>query len=461
MHNALLNILDESDLGRSPDYADRIVKTPRTRLLDLAASLSAATSMDDAPSDRGLYSQWSAISLSGGPSPCIGEDCRISNADQLARYVALYADRVYVNNWFSTFVLHPPANDRASLLRFYSSFLAVVSVIRHLRPLIEAGRIVPVTTPSSYCERCLPTSVFGEGADRRFKTHLRELKKRYLAEITATFRKDRGFYQVVARGPADIIEHEALAFDYDAVPSSLQHLPSAIKRVEAGAEVPLSLAVRRKLRLHEDFAAYLWQETMAEMAVTQVFDVPLVTQRVAHIQMLSALSNETTIEQRNSVIQRHLTTVVPFIKDVDLRDLLKLRSSEGEAFVRFRAAFNVAVQSARSGANLTERDAKAIYSDLLAPELERIDQQVKTSRRNLLRGIRDETAAWTAAISFGMYVGWLPDKIAAAASALGLVRVAASAVTAALGANRSDKRSESPLYFLWRVRNLAGGRRAT
>ena len=137
-------------------------------------------------------------------------------------------------------------------------------------------------------------------------------------------------------------------------------------------------------------------------------------------------------------------------------DVVNLREREPEAFVLFRKALSGAIDDVKSAGALTPSEARSIYGDVIAPGLAKLDQTIKTARKNTLKKIGDRAFGWTAAISFGMYAGLLPDQLKVAAIALGLVKVGAEAIGSIAGTRSLDSmiRNEN-LFFLWKVRELS------
>ena len=125
-------------------------------------------------------------------------------------------------------------------------------------------------------------------------------------------------------------------------------------------------------------------------------------------------------------MQKHLTSLVPFLGDVPPASVLKLRQREEESFLTYRQALNKAIDDVRAQrSDFSEREARSIYSDVVAPELARLDRAVKTARREILKDAGRSIVSWSAAISFGMYAGLLPEQLLLAAKALGLTKALA------------------------------------
>jgi hypothetical protein len=179
------------------------------------------------------------------------------------------------------------------------------------------------------------------------------------------------------------------------------------------------------------------------------------------IEVLSAISGDVDLARRNSLVQKHLTSLVPFLGEVSAASVLKLRQREEESFLTYRQALNKAIDDVRAQrSDFSERDARSLYSDVIAPELARLDRVVKTARREILKDVGRSIAGWSAAISFGMYAGFLPEQLLLAAKALGLTKVLADIGTAISRlASPEDAIRKENLFFLWKVRQLSERRR--
>jgi hypothetical protein len=199
------------------------------------------------------------------------------------------------------------------------------------------------------------------------------------------------------------------------------------------------------------------RNVMFEFASSQALGSGFLTERELDIQMVERLNSDPSVAQRNQMLHRHLTSFVPFIDGVDPKVLLKLRRNEEDAFVQFRAALRRAVDEVRSRkGRFTDAEAKELYADIIQPKLARIDSKVKAAQRTLLKGTMGEVLAWGGAITVGTLTGLLPSDLAALASTLGLVKIAADITNRTY--ERSDTEKEArrdEMYFLWKVKQAA------
>src|SRR5262249_27371069 len=101
--------------------------------------------------------------------------------------------------------------------------------------------------------------------------------------------------------------------------------------------------------------------------------------------LVQSVSNNQDIERRNSIACKYLSSMVPFVEDVAIADLIKLRNREEDAFIRYRRALNQAIDEFKEGGTFTERDARTLYSDVIARRLSSLEQGMKDARGDLLR----------------------------------------------------------------------------
>jgi len=88
--------------------------------------------------------------------------------------------------------------------------------------------------------------------------------------------------------------------------------------------------------------------------------------------------------------------------------------------------------------------------------LAKLDININSAKRLLVKDTRRTTLGWTAAITFGLYTGLLPQGVAAAAAALGLTNVVADFLGDTMKKSDTEEVVRgSDMYFLWKVRKEA------
>jgi hypothetical protein len=248
------------------------------------------------------------------------------------------------------------------------------------------------------------------------------------------------------------------AFKYYWLPPEYEQFPDAVRAANQKGGITLSKSQVRRLRLHATEADRVMETISFEVTAAQTLSTSFLTDRSLHIDFLNSINQSPAIARRNRIAQKYLTSLVPFVDGIRIQDLVKLRESEADAFIVYRKTLNEAIDNYRSEKdNFTEKDAKTIYSDVIAPKLAQLDQKVKNARRTFLKEAAGETAAWVGAISFGVYTGIIPAHLVEAAKLLGMTKVIVDFLKSTMA--RKDNQGAIRNDFLWRVRQAA--KRAT
>lgn len=309
------------------DVHQTIRRASLSELEDFAESLTASSSPDLLDNERSPYNQWSSSTLSGGTFPCASPRCRIGAANELGRYAALYADRVYIQNPFNRY--HSAFGDDSEGLR--SDFTHDVAVIQHLLPLIEAGCVVPVSLSLEHCMHRLPKGTYGAQASKHTAAALRQIESDIVDSLKCELVWDDNEVTLQISGDAETLAHSAILYKRFRVPRVYRsrEMKARLRAGEA-LQLPAKSAraeVRRKvLRRH-------WQEVNYQIAAAQALGTSFVTDRRLHLRILSAVNSEMSVDSRNLIAERYLTALVPFVADVPIADLVLLRKREHDAFV--------------------------------------------------------------------------------------------------------------------------------
>ena len=238
--SGLFDILRKRKLAsRRGVDANYIVQASLVELVDSAEELADATKPSKSDQIGKVPTFCADIALAGGYDECTGIGCRLGKADRLARFAALYADRVLIPNFFADYspdVGHPPTTHSES---FRERVADDVRVILSLKPVLEAGLVEPFTPPEMACAHCLAPQVFGLGADKRLFKMLRKLERDYLLNLSATLESDDFGYLTICNAPEPLLEHGELYIHSDDPPEEIAHMSRLLSRVNSGEKVQL------------------------------------------------------------------------------------------------------------------------------------------------------------------------------------------------------------------------------
>lgn len=424
-----------------------------SEMADLSSISEDLAAIQNLPAASSYHTHSASISLGGGAYPCAAADCRIERLEQLAQFAVLYSDKVYVRNFFGDMCHHIEGAKQPDIESFRLDLWDDLAVLLKMKPLVKSGVIVPVSTPH-VCPHCSARRTLGPDGEKRSKREQSRLAKRYLESISIKLKLVDDLYVLSFEGPEILLEHGGFTWAQDEPPASVRSSPRIMAHLQRGQEVCLSRRAIKDAGLHKDLAKEVFYTIGFELLTAQGLNTSFLTDLPLHIDVLNSISDKPKMSSRNQVMLEHMTSLVPVAMDVPIQSLLKLRRNEHEAFLMFRQAISKAIDEVRAAkGEFTARDARGIYGDILEPELARLDAKVKSARRTLVKRSVTKAASWVGAISIGMYAGFVPSDLMAAASALGLTQIVASLASDLLGsvAAKDQIRSED-MYFLWRIR---------
>lgn len=456
---AYFDILRKNDiLSRKGIRVSTIESLSRTQIIDLATELKTATEAPTRTPSKHTFTHSTSAHLSGGRDLCDSLDCRLSRLDELARFSLLYSDQVYIHNFFADYEHSKEDNGQQNEPELKQHFYQDVFLTVRYKPLFERGYIIPFNPPTHICESCLANSFLGRDADKKLGKGYKWLAKDMFSNTSLHFEiRDNHYCVLRCAGSNRYFDHVELSPMFEEVPEPLASMAKLMARAKRGESVPLGQALRKRLGIHYELADIAVNNISYEIAKAQSLNTTILTSKSFFPPFLGAMSDNPDIERRNSIAMRYLTSIVPFVEDVEISELIKLRERENLSFTAYRAALNNAIDEFKSSrAMFNERDARALYADVIAPRLSSLEHRVKDARRHLrVQPIRT-TIALAGVIAFGLYTGFIPTEMVEIAKLLGLGKIAMDIqkeVMALKDAER-DVRNED-LYFLWKVQRKA------
>ncbi len=432
-----------------------ILRLAPKRLLDIAQELAHMTEPPEGGRMPAGIGHCASLSLAGGRSHCAEINCRLRRVHRLGQFAAFYTDRMYMRNPFSDYVHRKNYGDEDDLKR---QFADDVRVATYLKPMLDQGLVMFVSETRQICPTCLGAAMgLGRDSGRTFLRASRKLSDEFLDNTEYVLERLDPFYSVVMSGPELYYDHGARAWFCRELPPPVSTRPRIVRKLEREGRIRLSRTLSRELGLHKYMARDVIHNVAYHLLVNKALGTSLVTDRELHLAFLRHASQDHSMEERNTIAQKYLTAMVPFLDDVPIPKLLALREREAESFVRFRARFTNTIDEFRSeGATFTRKSARMIYQDVLAPELARLDLRVRKAKRDLVSSATRSVVGMVGAISFGLFSGLIGTEVAAIVKAVGIVSFGSDLIkkTMALG-DAKKKIEEDDLYYLWRVRKAA------
>jgi Family of unknown function (DUF6236) len=182
---------------------------------------------------------------------------------------------------------------------------------------------------------------------------------------------------------------------------------------------------------------------ISDVSASRTLGVPLL-QAAETTWLMNAPSSEDGIDEREVAL--YLT--LPVLTHVPIKEILKFREDNWASFEQFRSALRTAIreQIDRRGAGDPKVIADRVTSEIIKPELARIEVELTGVKKTLSRKINAHIAVAGSTVTVGA-VGHVPLLIAATAAA------AAASIAQIINKNADNKQAieADQYYFLWRA----------
>lgn len=423
-----------------------------SKILDYIDDISNLTSQVKIQNPNSIYVQTAALALGGGRDECVAYGCRHKKLLELARYAALYSDKVFIHNFISDYSPtfgHPPKKDSIDLRKkIYDDLNLFLSI----KPLIEHGIIIPFIPQGHFCLGCLTEQTFGLNARKKLKIILKRLSDEIFDNTEVEFYIDDHRNFLKYRTEKEYFENKDQYVHLNSVPNAIKNSAYILKKAKRGKVVNLSQNLKHKIAFHKELSKDLVYKLVRQISISEMLGTAYLTHRSFDARLLNYITDSNDQLNNNLLSAKHFQTIVPFVNDVSIKNLLKLRARENESFIEFRNAINQAILSCTTS-ELNEREAKKIYSDIIAPKLAALDKKVNEAKRDITKSLFSSVVAGVGIIAFGQYSGFLTNDLIKIAEFLGISKVFQDTASNAKNYFDSQRNIRSDnFYFLWKVR---------
>ncbi len=378
---SIIEILQHFDLvGLNPDaLMKKVMSWSTSTARSVSESLTEALGSErSSPKPPGVLDFFAASPIRG--DACQAFKCQTQHLDTLARYTALYADRVVVplDFWLSD----DKFDGRWTLCR-------QINIALRLRPLIQAGLVLLVPSPAlCVCTECLAK----EGVD--ITEVQRAARDFFEGELLDLFKviyrppeNPDSEPTVEVQGPVEYLPHGPRLIGLQ--PNIITE-PKRLKLIdgEPGALISKT-TIRRERLLSADAFGDLIEDFIAQRIFKSRLGTTYLTDSPGQARFLGTTPKRDSSIAKTANLCAHLAHSVPAFANAPLDFILKLREDEGDAFIRYRAALNgIARDYLDPGDLVTETQAVELYHDVLRPRLAELNilskQQLRTAVRKTL-----------------------------------------------------------------------------
>jgi hypothetical protein len=367
------------------------------------------------------------------------EHCGPAKLQALARYAALYTDRVIVPYEFRI-----PQRDSLEN-RIWLSQRAANLVA--LRPVVEADVLRPVLPEFHYCQECGKKA---KGVLLNVQKAVQDLTKRSYRDFEFIYRTISNRSILEIRGPTDYFEHGTGVILFHKKPS---WAPSRMGSVDGTPGKVLSpTVVGRHALLKKHVMQRFGRDLIFQQLYGYRYGTKYLTDLPGEARFFSASSSDDALKRKTATLCSRLQHSVPFLDELPLAAILRIRREDPDSFTLYRQALGKILRDYVGGrGEVSDGDAEEVFREVLEPELIRLRRTVLAQRRSRLGKIMTKTLIPAVAVGLGVFSGLLPSEIAQLAKIIGATTLLSQAAEALLERTRPEQVQNSNLYFLVRL----------
>jgi hypothetical protein len=458
-HQIFEYLSKEKILRNGKPNQDFLVKIKPSKMIDIGLEISNLTeqvSLSVGQSSSPFIRHSASFSLSGFAEDCENYECRSGKLDSLLRFAALYSDEVLARNFFVGYH-HFDIDEKTSL---FNRFTSDLFLLLDAKPLIESGHVKLVSYDGNMCPSCVGEKLLNNktGSGKKATRAFEHIASEYLKKMKCRISIEDGIYKFHVQGPDEYFEHGGMVFSSKSPFEFLQEDKLLLSKVNSRKNVILNKGQILSTDFHHWLAARVSKNIGFELYSNQVCGTSFITNKDVHINFIDRITNDgkNKHEDRNGIMSKYLTTMVPLVSELNISDLIALRNAESESFILFRAAMSKAVDVVYSKkGNFAIQEAKDVYNDLVSPKLAELNLKVKRSSSGLLKKAYRPVLGLAGVLTIGAYSGFLNSEMMEIAKVFGLTKFGSDLIQDVIGTSDAENAiAEHEFYFLWKIQQL-------
>lgn len=438
--NNLYEILEKSSLVKgNATNIDKFNSLSFSKLISISEKLAdASTSITQEESCEFMHC--ASRNLSGDPYECHKIDCRVSRVMSLSRFALLNSNRVYIYNYFDDFYCLSKKDEEWFRKVLFGNIVLSLA----LRPLFKEGIIAFSPVRGIACPECLAKIINGK-AGRKQET--RRAIKSLSSDILKNLRS------IISPTPKPHIQIQSNEYLDCVKVLPLDNAPKWIKKYLNDRERSFPKSALERLRFHDRRAALTYHDVSFLLTLSNKLSISPLFDNPSQIKLINKISHDQDINRKNMLAAEHMTISMQFAENVKLKDLLRLRKKEPEAFNRFQYALRKGMKELKNTKNPRRKDVNEIYAEIVAPELSRLDLVFKRAKKNLFTDVvRTAVSGVGAALSVGFISGAITNKLVPMLAGAIFTDNLIKSGMASMDAERELERDD--FYFAWRAKEM-------
>jgi len=436
----IIDFLNENGLLGKKQILDFVKNTHITNLQKFIEDVKDILLKSNKEQEYTPFSFLASRDISGAGG-CTETTCKIERAENLAKFAALYVDKLYIE-LISISDSHFLKLAEIKESKFREVIKNDLLLIDKYRILIN-NEIVNILKPYHFCKQCL------EEALRAIENemYIKELENYYLNKVKIKvsyhpeLKKILNEYIYEISNVDDIFGHKIYHF----TGFITNNLYSIIKD-NPGQEYELSEEQITESKLINNILKDEITRLRFQTLESRNLNAKYITSKDfdSYLYELSSNSKTNIIDVQEEVPVYDL----PIISGIDIKDILKIRNSEYDSFKNYQIALNKAAKE-RIKAN-TKIEMKEIYEDIIYPEFIGLDSKLHKYRSNRFKKIIGKLLFVGGVVTLGLKTGLITND-----STSVLTSIAGASTTANFLSGKNNKKDieDNDFYFLWKLKN--------
>ena len=309
------------------------------------------------------YNFYASASLRGERT-CDYPLCKLRKLPVIERFAALYGDCLVL----------PIQISGQTSRQLKTSLAAVFITISELRPLIDAGIVIPVPTSVCLCRRC--RTAFDQ-RNERISAIAASLGKRYQDNIQVRYlgkEEVDGSFGFEMKGPSHLIEN---GYNIRTFKSRPDWLPDSLR---PGDLFPKKLVADSGIVT--DFFEISRYDLASQSIYAEQYGCSYLSDNNVESEFFGTLDQDINGSFSSIDLARELSHEIPLFSEIPTSRLLALRREFPEAFLTYRSALSESLvrnEALQAGGRIRARE---FFRDVLEPRLNTL-KSVEVSARKM------------------------------------------------------------------------------
>jgi hypothetical protein len=433
--NKVVSFLEDNALIADDQIQRKLAKLRERGIHDLRDKFETAIGGLPSESDSSPFTFLASSSFRGDRC-CSSPECRLGAIDKVARFAALYSDRLY----FPLAIGHK--DDEPEMLE------GGLRVAAALRPLIEHELIVPIRTVPRLCTEC--AKEFSPVAAQAF-SNVDQLVCKYIKDFNVSagyelFPDGAVSFDIEIQGPEDIIGLPKMHYVRDDIPDWAKHLMS-------GERMTLSSSDRELVRIVSSILRQSANDFMLQSMTATTLGTTYLTDRRGEAEFFAVSSADRDRFLLRTQALSKIAHNLPMFEDLSIEEILTLRRRETEAFQNYRNAVSSAIIQS-SAENIDVGLFGDIYNDSIRPLVDALEAKDIAEKKKRRANLASRACLGSFAAVIGALVSGIHPALGASIAA-GMTCIDKSACEDFTGSLRSSAEVKSDSsYFLLTLRRM-------